>query len=218
MPKKKQNLKTAIGVVVDESGSMDIRAEETRVTFNKYFDDIEESDPEALVTVATFSSYNPMGSNKRVRYLCKNKSVKDMPYLDEENYRPMGGTPLLDSVGEVVSTLSREDADRYLVVILTDGQENDSREYTYSGIQSLIQTKQATDKWTFVFLGAGVDAWNIAQSFGSNTPGTAFTYSGAKGTTASTGAKLSTSTRTYLASSGTASPDFFEPEKKKVKS
>jgi hypothetical protein len=214
MPRKK-NLTTAIGVVVDESGSMDIRAEETRVTFNKYFDDIEKEDSTATVTVATFSSYAP--NVHKVRYLCKNTAVTDMPYLDKENYNPRGGTPLLDAVGETVSTLSKQDADRYLVVILTDGLENDSREYSYSNIQNLISSKEKTEKWTFVFLGAGVDAWNIAQSFGSSTPGTSFTYTGAAGTTSQTGQKLSASTRNYLGSAGTVAPDFFEPDKKKEK-
>jgi hypothetical protein len=55
MPKKKKSLTTAIGVVVDESASMLIRAEETRSAFNSYFDDIEKEDETAVVTAATFS-------------------------------------------------------------------------------------------------------------------------------------------------------------------
>lgn len=214
MPRNKEKLKTSIGVVVDESASMATRAEETRSAFNSYFDDIEKEDPTAKVTAATFSD---MGRAEKVRYLCKNMSVRDMPYLSPENYTPNGMTPLFDAVGQVVTTLSNEKADRYLVVILTDGEENASKEYKKETIQALIKSKEETDKWTFVFIGAGIDAWIGAQSIGISTPGTSFSYSGAKGTTVNTVSTASVSTANYFRSTKTSDPDFFD-NGKKVKS
>jgi hypothetical protein len=214
MPKKKKTLTTAIGVVVDESASMLIRAEETRSAFNSYFDDIEKEDETAVVTAATFSD---VGRGDKVRYLCRNTPVTDMPYLDENNYVPNGMTPLFDAVGQVIMTLGNEKADRYLVVILTDGAENASKEYNRFNIQSLITSKEQSDKWTFVFIGAGIDAWSGAQNLGISTPGTSFSYSGEKGTTHDTVAVASASTRSYLGSTKTSFPDFFS-EEKKVKS
>jgi len=211
-----KKLKTAIGVVVDESGSMGSRAEETRIAFNKYFDDIEKEDPTVVVTAANFSLLT--ADKDKVRYLCKNTPVSDMPYLDEENYSPNGSTPLLDAVGHVINTLSREKADRYLVVILTDGFENASVEYSKSAITSLIQQKEATDKWTFVYLGAGKEAWGGAVFLGISTPGTIVDYSGTPGTTSQTVNTITASTRSYLASTKTSDPDFIDTSKKTVKS
>jgi hypothetical protein len=187
------------------------RAEETRSAFNSYFDDIQKQDPTAVVTAVTFSD---VGTKDRVRYLCRNSPVTDMPYLDEENYVPNGMTPLFDAVGQAVMTLGNEKADRYLVVILTDGAENASKEYNRFNIQSLVTGKEQTDKWTFVFIGAGIDAWAGAQNLGISTPGTAFYYSGEKGTTHDTVAVASASTRNYLGSNKTSSPDFFSKDEK----
>lgn len=212
MPRKKEKLTTAIGVVVDESASMLTRAEETRSAFNNYFDEIEKTDPTAKVTVATFSD---VGHTNRVRYLTRNTPVTDMPYLDTENYVPNGMTPLFDAVGQVITTLSNEKADRYLVVILTDGAENASKEYNRFNIQALITSKEQTDKWTFVFIGAGIDAWAHAQNLGISFRANTFTYSGDAGTTADTVAVASAGTASYLGSTDTASKAFFD---KKVKS
>lgn len=214
MPKKR-GLKTAIGVVVDASASMLVRAEETRSAFNSYFDNIEKEDPTATVTAAIFAD---VGKADTVSYICRNTPVTDMPYLDAENYVPNGMTPLYDAVGRVVTTLGDTKADRYLVVILTDGQENASKEHNRFNIQALITSKEQTDKWTFVFIGAGIDAWAGAQQIGISTPGTTFSYTGAKGTTRDTVALASSATSSYLRSSGTATQDFFEDGKKKVTS
>lgn len=216
MPRKQAKLKTAIGVVVDESGSMHSRAEETRIAFNNYFDDIEKTDPDAVVTAANFSWL--FSNQPAVRYLCKNEKVTDMPYLDEKNYSPNGNTPLLDAVGQVITELEKTTADRYLVVILTDGYENASVEWTKPALQSYIRGKEATDKWTFVFLGAGVDAWSGAQGLGISTVGTTFSYSGAPGATADTVAVASASTSQYLSSTKTSDPEFMSKKKRTVKS
>jgi hypothetical protein len=213
MPKKKKSLRTSIGVVLDESGSMMIREDETRKTFNDYFDEIEKEDSSAKVTVAKFSQGWPY--TEEIRFLCRNESVENMPYLDTSNYVPSGGTPLLDAVGRTIRELEQTTADRYLLVILTDGQENASREFTQAQIKSLIRDKEASEKWTVVFLGAGVDAWSGAQFIGITTPGTVFGYSGAKGTTEDTGKSLSSATRSYLASNLTADTNFLAEEKKK---
>lgn len=216
MPREKTTLKTAVGAVVDESDSMTHRATETRSAFNEYFDNIQKDDPTATVTAVTFSQFP---GDENVRFLCKNESVVDMPYLDTENYAPRGVTPLLDAVGQTIEVLSKQKADRYLVVILTDGAENASREYSRERIQQIISEKEKTDRWTFVFVGAGIDAWSGAQGLGISTRGTTFSYSGAPGTTQQTTKRMSNSTSVYLGSVETVSPDFFEDgTAKKVKS
>lgn len=220
MPKrKKADLKTVIGVVVDESGSMHVRQEETISAFNYYFDEIEKENPDAVVTVGLFSD---MGTTEpRVRFLSKNTKVTDIDYLDTQNYRPRGNTPLFDAVGQVVSEISSEKADRYLVVILTDGLENASREYNKNTIQDLIKQKERTDNWTFVYLAADQDAWSGAQLIGMSHIGNTFAYAGVPGGTKKALRSAAVGTRDYLVSANAATQDFFvddigeEPKRKR---
>jgi hypothetical protein len=53
-----------------------------------------------------------------------------------------------------------------VTVIMTDGEENSSREWTTSGVKALIEQKEKEDGWTFVFLGAGLDAWTQGAAYG----------------------------------------------------
>jgi hypothetical protein len=71
-------------------------------------------------------------------------------------YEAVGGTPLFDSVGELVELLQKSpDADdpgvSFLVMAITDGEENSSKRYNSTALGKLIREKQATDRWTFVF-------------------------------------------------------------------
>jgi len=215
MPKKKtEHLKTLVAVVLDESGSMYNIADETRGTFNQYFDDIERTDAETLVTVAEFSGRSV---TDKVRFLCKSTNVKDMPYLDENNYRPGGDTPLLDAIGETIRAVENEKVDRFLLVILTDGFENASKEFTKDSIQKLIKEKEATDKWTVVYLGAGLDnirreqQWLAASSLGFGV-GSFRAPDATPGAFAGGLNALRGSTISYLSSTEKATTNFFQPE------
>lgn len=209
MPRKKKekNLKTLVAIVLDETGSMDIRREETISSVNFYLDGIKKDDPTALVTIAEFSD---MGSTEeKVRFLEKNTVVTDTYELTEETYRPRGNTPLFDAIGLTIRAVEKESVDRFLFVIVTDGEENSSREFTREQIVSLISEKEKSEKWTFVYLAAGQDAWRGASFIGISTPGTTYSYSGRKGTTAIASAALQHATTDYLEREATMSAGFF---------
>jgi hypothetical protein len=97
--------------------------------------------------------------------------------------QPRGGTALLDAVGKSVvelgEKLAGKDEDKrpglVQVVVVTDGFENASQEWTASKVRDLI--KQQTDKygWDFVFLGANMDAQQVGASFGFD-PNKSLTY------------------------------------------
>jgi hypothetical protein len=83
-------------------------------------------------------------------------------------------TPLLDATGAIIDRASRRAAEleatgerpeRPLIVTITDGEENDSREFTRRSIVELVRAKEALG-WTFAFLGAGLDAYDEAGSMG----------------------------------------------------
>jgi len=65
-----------------------------------------------------------------------------------------------------VQTVSTDGFDKAITVIMTDGEENSSREWTLQGIRELIKSKEAAGIWTFVFLGANLDAFAQGVNLG----------------------------------------------------
>ena len=53
-----------------------------------------------------------------------------------------------------------------MFIIITDGEENASREYTAEKVKKMIQEQKKTEKWEFLFLGANIDAVSTAKEFG----------------------------------------------------
>jgi hypothetical protein len=92
-----------------------------------------------------------------------------MVLLNYENYRPIGGTALLDAVGESITEIERQIAASLIpttaiIVILTDGYENASKKYNLVNIRNMISKLEETGKWTFSFIGATLDAVDVAAS------------------------------------------------------
>ena len=86
--------------------------------------------------------------------------------LDDKTYRPSGNTALYDALGNTVQTVNTDGFDKIITVIMTDGEENSSHEWTMQGIRELIRCKEAAGNWTFVFLGANLDAFAQGTNLG----------------------------------------------------
>lgn len=104
-----------------------------------------------------------------------------------------GCTALLDAVGSTIDMISYfqkkergKKATQTIFVIITDGMENASSEYSYSSIQKMIQEKRRKEDWKFIFLGANIEAPEFASKLGidkryarkhvSDSIGTAMNY------------------------------------------
>lgn len=97
----------------------------------------------------------------------RNLSVTELSQMNSFEYQPNGLTALLDAIGMSVSDTERlmvNEDDAAVMVILTDGHENSSKEYSHEQIKNLIQAKEATGNWSFTYLGATLDAVEIAKS------------------------------------------------------
>ncbi|MFD3407105.1 vWA domain-containing protein [Aquirufa sp. HETE-83D] len=97
----------------------------------------------------------------------RNLSVTELSQMNSFEYQPNGLTALLDAIGMSVSDTERlmvNEDDAAVMVILTDGHENASKEYSHEQIKNLIQAKEATGNWSFTYLGATLDAVEIAKS------------------------------------------------------
>jgi hypothetical protein len=100
--------------------------------------------------------------------------INEVLPLRPSDFEPRGATPLLDATGSVIDRAARRAAElatasqppeQLLVVTITDGEENASRELTRAQVVELVRAKEA-DGWTFAFLGAGLDAYQEAGSMG----------------------------------------------------
>lgn len=151
--------KNRVGFLLDETGSMMVRRDETIVAVNNYFETLRQE--KAIVTFATFDT--AQGVNFR-EINTKAKKVVD---LTEESYVPNAMTPLYDAVGKMIIEMERHSAsgDKVLICIVTDGQENSSLEFDLAKIRSLIAQRES-DGWAFAFIGATADAWDGGANIG----------------------------------------------------
>jgi len=140
-----------VALVVDMSGSMGMIRDETIRGFNRYIKSLKsETRGNVSITTVLFNGNQVTKS----RY----SDVKNVPDLDCRSYVPDGTTPLYDAIRSAINTLDVSDGKKKILVILTDGYENSSKETTQSWVQDAIKNRQNSG-WVVVYLGAGKDSW-----------------------------------------------------------
>lgn len=149
---------TGVTLLLDMSGSMLRHQDETIQQVNRYLDSLKHDGQGYKLTVVTF--------NERTNSLVVRKDIRDVGHLEHVEYYPEGWTRLLDAVGSSLSNHLHED-DRNLFVVITDGQENDSRNYGLQEVRRLIDAKRS-ENFQFVFLGNGPESWQTGQRMGFN--------------------------------------------------
>jgi len=158
---------SAIAVILDKSGSMYGLVDDTIGGFNSFLKENQDvEDSEATLTLAQFSSdYN---------LVYDNVPIKEIPNLDTDTYQVGGATALLDAIGKTINALDQklsilgdeEKPESVIVVVMTDGQENSSREFTKEAVTSMIKHREEKYAWEFIFLGAGLDSIKDAAQVG----------------------------------------------------
>ena len=149
-----------VNVVLDESGSMESICQETIDGYNTYIKELRESGNDMTVSLTKFNSLRVSTLYTRVPI-----HLGRVPKLTVDDYRPDGMTPLYDAIAKAIGEVGPADGDAVLFVIITDGLENASTTYTRSLIQKLIAERQEQG-WTFAYLGANQDAWEVGQQMG----------------------------------------------------
>lgn len=170
---KIKTMKTDISIILDRSGSMSSVREDTIGGYNTFLKDQQDVDGEAVWSLYQFDD--------RFETVVKAKNIKDVEQLTSKTFVPRGNTALLDAIGRVVNETGvrldqmTDKPDKVVVVILTDGEENTSREYTRDKVFEMITHQKEKYQWEFVFLAANQDAIAAGRSFGINA-GNAMTY------------------------------------------
>ena len=161
------NKKTLYHFILDKSSSMNDCRLQTIEGFNAQFETIKElqsefAEQQFAISLTTFD-------NLADHVLC-NANLSDFSPLNSKSYQPSGGTALLDAIGESVNMIRIVNESEIVsnqmsvvVVILTDGLENASRQFTFHQIARTIAELEATEKWTFTFLGADIDAMHTSK-------------------------------------------------------
>jgi hypothetical protein len=146
-------MKTAIVLIADRSGSMISIKQEAEGAINAFFESQKEVEGEAEVSAYQFDN--------KYDTLFERVDIKDVPKF---TVNPRGMTALLDAIGRTVVNFTT-DADKTIYVIMTDGLENASREWTNESVKALIEeSKQHGDE--FVYLGANQDAISVGANMG----------------------------------------------------
>lgn len=162
----KQN-HTDITIVLDQSGSMESNRGDTIGGYNTFVEAQKAGVGTADITLVRFNHlYTPAAT----------KSVQEAERLTADTYRPDGYTALLDAVGKAIveagGRLSKDPAEKVVFVIITDGQENASKEYSLAQVKQMIETQRKQWNWQFVFLGADQDAFVNAGAMGVSASNT----------------------------------------------
>lgn len=159
---------THIVVLLDRSGSMESIADDVIGGFNKLIADQKRDGNDAIVTLVQFDTQQP----EDVIY--ENLPIADVPPLTRNTFVPRGGTPLLDATGRLVSRLRGQmradsrpgDQQPHIVfVTITDGQENESREFSLIKVRELVANCEQ-EGWTFAYLSADIHAYEDADAMG----------------------------------------------------
>ena len=155
--------KTLIAALLDRSGSMQTSKEATEDGWRELINEQRQLPGQCEMTLAQFDT--------DYEVLYPPTPIADVPDLVVQ---PRGMTALLDAVGRFVTEVGRHLAalaedqrpGQVICVIMTDGMENASHEWSFDAVKDLITTQRTQWKWKFLFIGANIDAVQVGAQMG----------------------------------------------------
>lgn len=161
---------TDITLVVDRSGSMNSIRDDAEGGVNALIAQQAAEEGDARLTLVQF--------DQEYEFVCSGTPIGEVPPY---RLRPRGSTALLDAVGRAINETGARLADLpeaerpglVVFVVMTDGQENSSREFTRAQVREMIQHQQDVYNWHFTFLGADASAFAEAGGMGIDQQGVA---------------------------------------------
>ena len=156
--------RTDITIVLDRSGSMASVKSDVEGGFARFLEDQRKLPGECTLSLTQFDS-------EAVEEVYVARPIAEAPAM---SLHPRGMTPLLDAVGRTITRTGErlaalsesERPGRVLFLIITDGIENASREFSKAQIRELIERQRRVYQWDFIYLGANVDAFAEAGGMG----------------------------------------------------
>ena len=162
---------THLIIVLDASGSMSSIQDDIKGSFNEFLKKQREAEGQTVFDLFQF--------NDEVRRPVKSANLVQFHDDLMARYECSGCTALNDAVCIAIDTVGHEFADmpeserpeHVLCVIITDGMENASREYTSKDVKKRIEHQKTAYNWQFQFLAADQDAFATGESLGIDHDG-----------------------------------------------
>lgn len=150
-------------ILLDRSGSMSSRWTEALGSINAYVETISKKKVKGdKITLATFDTDGPGIAFDVIR----DTAIDKWKEVTNSDASPRGMTPLFDAIGRIVALVEKENNEKSLLLIMTDGGENNSKEVTKSAAKDALD-RCRTKGWEVIFLGADFDAMGEAAQVGT---------------------------------------------------
>jgi hypothetical protein len=149
--------KTRLIFILDRSGSMASIQNEAIGGFNAFVDGQKKVEGEAVLSLVLFDN--------ELETVHKNAPLQNVPALTAEVYFPRAMTALYDAIGVTITKCLSDKSNQYtktILAILTDGEENASKEFSGKAVADLIKTVETEHKWDVLFLGANINVAELA--------------------------------------------------------
>ena len=176
-----KNNATELVFILDRSGSMAGLEKDTIGGFNAMLKKQKEVEGECRITTVLFDN--------QISILHDRLDIQAIESLTEKDYHVGGSTALLDAIGSTINKIGNVQkhsshehrASKVLFVIITDGEENSSREFSSQRIKKMIEHQMKKYNWEFIFLGANIDAVETSKMYGIRPDRTQNYHADAKG-------------------------------------
>ena len=157
---------TEIVAILDRSGSMIDLTNDTIGGFNTFLKEQQEVTGDAIISTVLF--------NDSYKLLHDRVDIKKVKPITEKDYIAKGYTALLDAMGKTINDIGlklsnaaeSERPGKVIFFIITDGEENSSREYSQEKVKEMVELQKNTYNWEFIFMGANIDSFSAAASMG----------------------------------------------------
>lgn len=156
---------THIVCIIDRSGSMTSIADDTIGGLNTFIQEQASIPGEVRLDIILFDhEYTELYMG----------DIRDAPVFTRENYVPRGSTALYDAIGTTINNVGAElralpealRPHKVIIMILTDGYENSSKQFSAEKIKKMIRHQEDVYNWTFIYLGANQDAFEVGSTLG----------------------------------------------------
>ncbi|MBI9050778.1 MAG: hypothetical protein JEZ00_15260 [Anaerolineaceae bacterium] len=157
---------TELAFILDKSGSMSGMETDTIGGYNSMLEKQKMVEGECHITTVLFDN--------NYELLHDRIDIKAVSPITEKEYCVGGSTALLDAIGRTINKIGNAQkhttddyrAEKVMFIIITDGEENSSREYSAERVKQMIERQKSRYEWEFIFLGANIDAVETAGRFG----------------------------------------------------
>ena len=153
--------------VIDESGSMQGTESDVIGGFNNFIEQ-QKTEHQGKITVSLYK-FNSYWSR-----ILNDLPIEEIRPLTNGDYTPGGLTALYDTIGNAITDIENQAkyskrehmASMVMMVIITDGQENASKEYDARKVKQMIQEREQSENWQFIYMGADLDNFADADILG----------------------------------------------------